>query len=67
MPLFVYRGPVTRYGRCIDNYWEGETYAPSAEKARTNLEYRYKKQNGLAPNAPVKLPGLIFKEETDNE
>lgn len=47
MDLYSYTGPVTMFDRCVANYWKGETYASSEKKAKSNLVYQYKKQNGL--------------------
>ena len=59
MHQYIYEGPVTVFGRCINNYWYGFTYAVSERKARANLEYQYKKQTGKSPNAKVELPGKV--------
>ena len=57
--LYGYSGPVMMFGRCVADNWKGETYASSAEKARSNLTYAYKINHNLAPHAKVSLPGLI--------
>ena len=59
MTLYTYEGPVMKFDVCIDNKWRGETFAPSEAKARNNLAYRYKKENGLASNTRIVLPGKI--------
>lgn len=59
MTLYTYEGPVMKFDVCIVNNWKGETLAPSEAKARSNLAYRYKKENGLASNARITLPGKI--------
>lgn len=63
MDLYSYTGPVTMFDRCVTNYWKGETYASSEKKAKSNLVYQYKKQNGLMPGAKVSLPGKLVKLE----
>lgn len=63
MDLYSYAGPVTMFDRCVAHRWQGETYAPSAQKAKSNLIYQYKKQNGLVPAAKVSLPGKLVKLE----
>ena len=63
MDLYSYTGPVTMFDRCVANYWKGETYAPSEKKAKSNLVYHYKKQNGLIPGTRVGLPGKLVKLE----
>ena len=61
MDLYSYTGPVTMFDRCVANYWKGETYAPSEKKAKSNLAYQYRKQNGLIPGTRVGLPGKLVK------
>ena len=39
MNLYSYDGPVMEFDRCIANHWQGQTYAVSEAKARTNLAY----------------------------
>lgn len=56
---YVYDGPVNEFDRCICQRWTGSTYAVSEKKARANLEFRYKKENGKAPHAKVHLPGKL--------
>lgn len=47
------------YGRCISNYWEGSTMAPSESKARNNLAYQFKKKNNRVAGAKIVLPGEL--------
>lgn len=63
MAVYTYSGPVMQFDRCICNKWKATTFAPSSKKAKCNLEYRYKKENGYAPTARITLPGKIFLEE----
>ncbi len=56
---YSYNGPVEVFGKCVDNQWYGSTFAPSEKKARSNLEYQYKKQVGKSPSTKVSLPGKI--------
>ena len=63
MDLYSYTGPGTMFDRCVANYWKGETYASSEKKAKSNLVYQYKKQNGLIPVTKVSLPGKLTKLE----
>ena len=60
MNLYSYIGPVTEFGKCIDNHWSGSTYAPSIKKARSNLTYQYKKKHNKLPAAKINLPGKII-------
>ena len=62
---YVYEGPVTIFNKCVTNRWKASTYAESAEKARSNLSYRYKQMNNLTANSRVELPGkLVMVDET---
>lgn len=63
MNLYSYTGPVTMFDRCIASIWKGETYASSEKKAKSNLIFQYKKQNGLIPASKVSLPGKLVKLE----
>ena len=56
---FCYDGPIVEFGKCITQRWIGYTYAPTKEKARSNLSYQYKKQHGRVPSAKITLPGRI--------
>lgn len=48
MKLYIYKGPVfDQFGNVIDSYHEAETYAPSKEKAITNIKYRYRQTYSL--------------------
>ena len=65
MNLYQYDGPVMRFGICIQHRWKASTIATTEAKARSNLVYRYKKENGLQPNTKISLPNKIistFKE-----
>ena len=63
MDLYSYTGPVTMFDRCVANCWKGETYASSEIKAKSNLIFQYKKQNGLIPASNVNLTGKLVKLE----
>lgn len=58
---YVYDGPVMLFDKCVTNRWIERTRAPSVSKARSNLMYRYKRDNGLAPNAKIILPGKLTR------
>lgn len=59
MNEYRYKGPVMKYGTCVENSWEASTYAVSEQKARSNLAYQYKKKNGFIPSVKITLPGEI--------
>ncbi len=63
MPVYIYKGAVESHGECIDQWWEAETDATSAKKARSNLTYRYKKEHGMVRNTNINLPGKIQRKE----
>lgn len=56
---YVYEGPVLIFDNLVADRWKGETMAPTARKARSNLSYQFKKQNNRLPGTPVVLPGKI--------
>jgi hypothetical protein len=62
MTLYKYCGPVLEFDRIVDNRWEGQTYAPSEAKARTNLVYRFKMETGRVPRTKITLPGKIVAQ-----
>lgn len=61
MDKYMYEGPVMKFGKCIDLHWTAVTFAVSEKKARNNLAYRYKKDNGRVANSNISLPGKISK------
>ena len=63
MPVYIYKGAVESNEKCIDQWWEAETYAESEKKARSNLSYRYKKEYGMVRNISITLPGKIQRKE----
>lgn len=60
MNQYSYDGPVMEFERCIASRWKANTLAPSEKKARSNLAYRYKQENGRTANARITLPGKII-------
>lgn len=63
MNRYVYEGPVVEFGVCIDRHWRGETIAETETKARSNLQYQFKKKHGKTATAKIELPGKIYKGE----
>lgn len=57
--VYFYDGPVIQYRTCICYKWKAFTSAPSPEKAKSNLTYRFKKEHGYTRNAKINLPGDI--------
>lgn len=62
MTLYSYDGPVFEFEKLIANHWKGQTYATSEAKARSNLAYQFKKNNGRVPRTKITLPGKIVIE-----
>lgn len=58
---YLYDGPVLIFDKIATNHWRSETMAISENKARSNLAYTFKKQNGLVPKTRVSLPGTLKK------
>lgn len=59
MTLYSYEGPVMEFERIVANRWKASTYAVSENKARSNLAYRYKKENNKVAATRITLPGKI--------
>ena len=51
-----------RFDICVATHWTGETMAETEKKARSNLVYKFKKENNLVPQTKVTLSGAIRKE-----
>lgn len=62
MTLYSYAGPVLEFDKIVTNCWQGQTYAVSEAKARNNLAYQFKKENGKVPRSKITLPGKIVAE-----
>lgn len=63
MAIYSYDGPVMKFNVCIDNHWKGQTEAKTEAKAKSNLAYRYKKENNMVPSTKVTLPGKLVLVE----
>jgi hypothetical protein len=62
MTLYSYNGPVLEFEKIVTNYWSGQTYAVSEAKARSNLAFQFKRENGKVPRTKITLPGKIIAE-----
>lgn len=60
---YVYMGPVLEFDHLLCNNWKGETIATSEGKAKSNLAYKFKKDNNRTANARIGLPGKLIKLE----
>ena len=63
MKQYSYEGPVMEFEKVVANRWKATTYAVSANKARCNLAYRFKKENNRTPATKITLPGKIVAVE----
>lgn len=59
MNTYEYDGPVFLFDQLIAPKWYGQTRATSEAKAKSNLEYQYKKKHGYLPNAKIHIKGEI--------
>lgn len=57
--IYIYEGPVLKFGKCIEKQWCSTTYAPTARKAKSNLAYQYKRHHNMLPSSAVTLPGKV--------
>jgi len=60
MNKYLYDGPVMYFDNYIERHWKGSTYAVSENKAKNNLTHQYKKNNKMAFNAKITLPGKMI-------
>jgi hypothetical protein len=58
---YSYDGPVLEFDRVISTRWTGVTFAPSANKARSNLAYQFRQQFGKQARTKITLPGKITR------
>lgn len=65
MKLYYYDGPVLEFDKIIANHWRASTRAQSEKKARCNLAYQYKIQNGKVARSKITVPGKIEIIEGD--
>ena len=62
---YKYEGSVVKFNTCIQEKWVAYTYAPSPQRARSNLAFRFKKEHRLLPNTKIYLPGKLTLFEND--
>lgn len=56
---YIYDGPVMEFNNLIAEHWKGETMAPSENKARSNLIYKFKINHNRVASSKITLPGKI--------
>ena len=67
MRFYTYNGPVLEFDKIVTENWLGFTYAATEDRARANLEYKFKTETGRTSNAKITLPGkLNIEGEDDN-
>ena len=60
---YIFKGHVVhQFGTMLDRNWKGETFAPSMAKAKSNLNYQWKKQNNYPRETKVILEGHFTSE-----
>lgn len=59
---FIYRGPVTKFGRVVANDFSAVTFATTEAKALSNLRYQYNKAHGFMATAKAELNKKYLKE-----
>ena len=67
MYLYMYSGPVNKFGLTVHSHWKGYTYAVSEAKARSNLTFQFKKEFGMTPNTKISLPGKVELQKQESE
>ena len=65
--LYLYEGPVTRFGVCVMNHYRAYTYAVSEKQAENYIKSRWKKEHGYVQSAVVELPGEIQEVQPKGE
>lgn len=56
---YSYYGPVMLFDTIIAPKWFGETFAPSDKRAKCNLAFQFKQENGLESRTKITLPGKL--------
>ena len=65
MKLYHYNGPVFEFNKIVANHWSASTRAESEKKARSNLAYQFKMENGKMPRSMITIPGKLNIVEGD--
>lgn len=65
MNLYHYNGPVLEFDKIVANHWSASTRAESEKKARSNLAYQFKMENGKVPRSMITIPGKLNIIEGD--
>ena len=65
MKLYHYNGPVLEFDKIVANHWSASTRAESEKKARSNLAYQFKMENGKMTRSMITIPGKLNIVEGD--
>ena len=65
MKLYHYNGPVLEFDKIVANHWSASTRAESEKKARSNLAYQFKMENGKVPRSMINIHGKLNIIEGD--
>ena len=64
MTRYILSGQVVdQFGTILDHYWRGEAVAGSLAKAKSNLNYQWKKTHNFPSGTKVILDGHYISEE----
>ena len=66
MKTYFYDGPVLEFNKVIANHWTASTRAVSEKKARCNLAYQFKMENGRIAQSKISSPGKLITIEGDD-
>ena len=66
MKTYFYDGPVLEFNKVIANHWTASTRAVSEKKARCNLAYQFKMENGRIAPSKISIPGKLITIEGDD-
>lgn len=66
MKTYFYDGPVLEFDKIVANHWSSSTRAVSEKKARCNLAYQFKIENGRIPRTKISIPGKLTVIEGDD-
>lgn len=63
MIRYMFTGQVVdQFGNILDRHWKGETFAESRAKAKSNLNYQWKKKHNYPRETKVILDGKFMSE-----
>lgn len=56
---YVYEGPVTHFGKVIQEHYVDSTTAYTEKRARSNIAYHFNMKNGYGNRFKISLPGKL--------